>query len=266
MSNKLKELIKSKELFLLDGDGTLYLWDKPFSSSSAFLSKLIQLKKKFIILSNNDSESKKKRLSFLNKMFKIKLNEEQLLLPNDLVEDFLIKKRIKRFDGIISNDFLKELLSKGFLFDKEKPEIVIVGFDVNLTYEKLKRNINHINKGVKFLLTHNDPLCPYKGGKEIPDAGLIINLITQAVKREPDYTFGKPFKSTIDYVIKKYKIKRDKMLIIGDRLNTDIKMANENRIDSIWIMNNQDEKTEGQYKPTKKVYSIDYLYNQIKDL
>ena len=27
MDNDLKELIKSKELFLLDGDGTLYLWE-----------------------------------------------------------------------------------------------------------------------------------------------------------------------------------------------------------------------------------------------
>lgn len=242
MDNKIKELIKNKELFLLDGDGTLYLWDTPFSSSPAFLSKFIALNKKFIILSNNDSESKEKRLRVLDKMLKIKLREEQLLLPNDLVEDFLIKKKIKRFDGVISDDFLRELLSKGFIFDRENPEIVIVGFDVNLTYEKLRRNIEHINKGAKFLLTHNDPLCPYKGGKEIPDAGSIINLITLAVKREPDYTFGKPFKSTIDYIAKKYKIKRSRMLIIGDRINTDIKMANESGIDSIWIMNDQSVK------------------------
>jgi len=266
MDNKLKELIESKELFLLDGDGTLYLWDKPFSSSSAFLSKLIKLNKKFIILSNNDSESKEKRLMFLSKMFKIKLKKEQLLLPNDLVEDFLIKKKIKRFDGVISNDFLKELLSKGFVFDKKNPEIVIVGFDVNLTYEKLRRNIDHINKGVKFLLTHDDPLCPYKGGKEIPDAGLIINLITQAVKREPDYTFGKPFSSTVDYIIKKYRIKRDKMLIIGDRINTDIKMANENGIDSIWIINDQNAISKGKYKPSAMVSSMDLLYSKIKEL
>ena len=266
MDNKIKELIKNKELFLLDGDGTLYLWDTPFPSSSAFLSKLVQLGKKFIILSNNDSESKKKRLRVLDKMLKIKLKEEQLLLPNDLVEDFLIKNEIKRFDGVISNDFLNELLSKGFIFDKENPEIVIVGFDVNLTYEKLRRNIYHINRGTKFLLTHDDPLCPYKEGKEIPDAGLIITLITQAVKREPDYTFGKPFKSTIEYVIKKHKVKRDKMLIVGDRINTDIKMANENGIDSIWVTNNKNEKIESKYKPNANVISIDALYSQIKDL
>ncbi len=266
MGNKIKELIKNKDLLLLDGDGTLYLWDTPFSSSSAFLSKLIQMGKKFIILSNNDSESKEKRLRALGKILKINLKEEQLLLPNDLVEDFLIKKKIKRFDGVISNDFLRELLLKGFIFDKENPEIVIVGFDVNLTYEKLRRNIAHLNKGAKFLLTHNDPLCPYKRGKEIPDAGLIITLITQAVKREPDYTFGKPFKSTIDYIAKKYKIKRNRILIVGDRINTDIKMANENGIDSIWIMNAKSEKNEKPYTPTEKVSSIDAIYYQIKYL
>jgi HAD superfamily hydrolase (TIGR01450 family) len=266
VDNKVRKIIASKDFFLLDGDGTLYLWDKPFLFSSAFLNKLIQMDKKFIILSNNDSESKEKRIKFLNRLFKFKIKRDQLLLPNDLVEDFFIKKGIRRFDGVVSNDFLRELLSKGFVLDKENPEIVIVGFDVNLTYEKLKRNINHINKGVKFLLTHNDPLCPYKGGKEIPDAGLIISLITQAVKRDPDYVFGKPFKSTIEYVIKKYKVKRDKMLIIGDRINTDIKMANENGIDSIWVTNNKNEKIESKYKPNANVISIDALYSQIKDL
>ncbi len=261
---KIIKLFHEKKFFLLDGDGTLYLWNNAFSSSYNFLNKLKTLNKNFIILSNNDSESKDKRIKFLDGIFKIKLKKDQLLLPNDLVESFLIKKGIKRFDGVISNDFLRELLSKGFIFDKENPEIVIVGFDVNLTYQKIKRNINHINNGKKFILTHTDPLCPYKGGKEIPDAGLIINLIIQAVKREPDFTFGKPFKSTIEYIIKNYKVRRKDMLIIGDRINTDIRMANENKIDSIWITNSQNKEIRSKYNPTATVDSLNSLYDYIK--
>jgi NagD protein len=263
---KIIKLFNKKKFFLLDGDGTLYIWNKAFDSSSDFLDKLKKLNKDFIILSNNDSESKDKRIKFLDKIFKVNLKTDQLLLPNDLVEDFLVKKGIKKFDGVISNDFLMELLSEGFVLDKENPEIVIVGFDVNLTYQKIKRNINHINKGTEFILTHNDPLCPYKGGKEIPDAGLIINLITQAVKREPDSIFGKPFKSTIDYIIKNYKVKKSDLLVIGDRINTDIKMANESGIDSIWVMNKQTEKTGSKYKPTAMVDSLDSLYSYVKDI
>lgn len=56
------------------------------------------------------------------------------------------------------------------------------------------------------------------------------------------------------------------MLIIGDRINTDIKMANESGIDSIWIMNDQSVKNKEEYAPTEKVHSIDALYYQIKDL
>ncbi len=75
----------SKQLFLLDGDGTLYLWDKPLESSTKFIKKIKELGKDFIILSNNDSESKLKRLKFLRKILDVDMTEDNLLLPNDLV-------------------------------------------------------------------------------------------------------------------------------------------------------------------------------------
>ena len=269
-TDRIRKLFLDKKLFLLDGDGTLYLWDKAFKSSPLLLKKLIELKKNFVILSNNDSESKEKRLKFVSRVLKTNIQQDNLLLPNDIVEDFLQKKHIKRFDGLISSDFAAELNSKGFILDKSDPEIVLVGFDVNLTYAKLKRVINHISNGKKFLLTHNDPLCPYKDGREIPDAGSIVNLITLAVKKEPDYRFGKPFVSTIDYVIKKYGFKREDMLIIGDRLNTDIKMANENEISSIWVTNNlkdpEKELKGSGYKPDVTIDSIALLYKAVHNI
>jgi HAD superfamily hydrolase (TIGR01450 family) len=263
--NIIKELFLSKKVFLIDGDGTLYLWDKPFKSSTLFLGKLGSSGKKFVILSNNDSESKVNRLKFLSKIFKKEIKEDQLFLPNEIVEEFMHENRIKRFDGLISNDFRKELEREGFVYDEKSPQIVIIGFDVDLTYEKLKRIIKHVNSGIKFILTHIDPLCPYKNGSEIPDAGLMVNLVNSATNRAPSLIFGKPFISTIRYITKKYGYTRKDMLMIGDRLNTDIKMATESGISSIWIKGkNQVNKTT--YLPTAEVLSLDVLYQIISDL
>ncbi|EFD92479.1 MAG: HAD family hydrolase, partial [Candidatus Parvarchaeum acidophilus ARMAN-5] len=157
----------------------LYLWDKAYNGSNLFIKKLKELEKNCVGLSNNDSQSKENRLKLLSKELGIKFEENQLLLPNDIIEDFMLKKHIKRFDGLISEDLKKELSKKGFIADIKRPEIIIIGFDVDLNYKKLIRVITHINNGVKFILTHSDPLCPYKNKQEIPDAGLMVNMVSE---------------------------------------------------------------------------------------
>ncbi|MEM4067358.1 MAG: hypothetical protein QXV17_10925, partial [Candidatus Micrarchaeaceae archaeon] len=107
----------SKQLFLLDGDGTLYLWDKPLESSTKFIKKIKELGKDFIILSNNDSESKLKRLKFLRKILDVDMTEDNLLLPNDLVTASFTRRKVRSFDGLISDEFKDELVSKGFRYD-----------------------------------------------------------------------------------------------------------------------------------------------------
>jgi 4-nitrophenyl phosphatase len=262
--NAVKELFLEKRVFLLDGDGSLYMWNTAFNSSPLMLKKIRELGKKFIILSNNDSESKKRRLKSLSRILKTNLDKDDLLLPNDIVEAFMKAKGVESFDGLISDDFKNELVENGFKYDIRDPQVVLVGFDINLTYAKIKRIISHINKGKTFLLTHIDPLCPYKGGQEIPDAGLLVELVKAAVKRDPDYVFGKPYSSTIDFVTEKYRTTKEEMLIIGDRPGTDIKMANENGISSILVKNQKVD--ESNYKYDASVESMDMLYKMIKDL
>lgn len=260
----IKGLIASKDVFLLDGDGTLYQWDKAEKDAGLFIKKLAELKKKFIILSNNDSESKQKRLGFLRNVLHVELSADQLLLPNDIVQDFMVKKQMKDFDGLVSNDLERELVKNGFRHNEKDPDVVIIGFDVDLDYSKILRIIKHVNNGVKFVLTHIDPLCPYEGGKQIPDAGLIVKMVSEATKKEPYEIFGKPYRSTIDYIVKKYGYRRERMVVVGDRINTDIRMADENALSSIWISHNEKlDKLKDKYRPDASVPSMSALYDII---
>ncbi len=270
MVSGIRELLLSKKFFILDGDGTLYLWDKALPGSKGFIERIRELNREFIILSNNDSESKKNRLRSLKNLLDVEINENELLLTNELVEDFLAKRKIKKFDGLISNDFKEELLEHGFYYDEVNPDLLLIGFDVNLNYDKIVRIINHINNGKKFILTHIDPLCPYKGGKAIPDAGIISYMITASTGKKPWITLGKPFKSTISYILNKYNVKKKDCIIIGDRLGTDIKMANESKIDSIWLTASEKNSSsilkKSNYKPNFSVKSIYEVYKIIKNL
>jgi HAD superfamily hydrolase (TIGR01450 family) len=252
-SDEINEIINEKTFFIVDGDGTLYSWDKPKEGSKKFLEYLSSKGKKFVILSNNDSMSHGNRVRKLSDVLEIPLTFENLVLPNDLVINYLKKSHIIRFDGLITNDFKNELINNGFKFDTKTPEIVIIGFDTELNYDKISRNIQHINANVKFILTHTDVMCPYLDGREIPDVGVIYAMVKKATKRKPKKIFGKPYRDVLNYTLKKYKFSRDETIIIGDRLITDIKMANENHVDSIWLYNHEEsllEFKESNFKPT----------------
>ena len=228
-------------------------------SSDSFINKLASLGKKFIIMSNNDSQSKKERIRFLNRILNIEIQADNLLLPNDIVESFLLKNKIKSFDGLISNDFRNELIKKGFRFDSRNPEILIIGFDVNLNYNKIKRVVHHVNNGVNFILTHVDPLCPYKDNMELPDAGLIDGLIEKATGKKPAAIFGKPYREYLEYALNSNGFSKNDSVLVGDRLETDIKMANENGIISIWLYGQDSQLAKlknSEYKPDICLKSI----------
>ena len=265
-NDELREIINEKKFFIVDGDGTLYSWDKPKIGSKKFLEYLGLNGKRFIILSNNDSMSHANRIERLTEILDIPIHFENLVIPNDLVINYLRKLQIRRFDGLITNDFVDELIDNGFEFDKENPEIVIIGFDTELTYDKLSRNIGHINTNIKFILTHTDVMCPYINGKEIPDVGIIYAMIEKATNKKPVKLFGKPYKDTLIYTLSKNKHSKKETIIIGDRLLTDIKIANENNIDSIWLYNNEENLTllkKSIFKPTYIAESLESINKAI---
>ena len=257
MSNKKEpeNFLLKKRFFILDGDGTMYLWDKPLPGANELLKKLKKNGKDFVIISNNDSKSKVTRLKELRRMLNFNLDQRNLLLPNEQVIAYLKKEKIRRFYGLITASFRKELQKEGFVYDSKSPSIVIIGFDTELTYEKLKTAILLIRSGVKFILTHIDPLCPYKNGGEIPDAGSIISLVEKATSKEPVKTFGKPYKDIIRYALSSRNSSKKDSVIIGDRINTDIRMANENGMDSILLTKGR-KVEKSHYKPTFTIKSI----------
>lgn len=72
----------------------------------------------------------------------------------------------------------------------EKPDIVVIGFDTTLTYEKLSNACTFIREGALFLATHLDINCPTETGF-IPDCGSFCAAISLSTGKQPKY-LGKP--------------------------------------------------------------------------
>lgn len=107
-----------------------------------------------------------------------------------------------------------------FLTNKN-PDIVVLGFDTTLTYEKLRRACRFLAEGKEYIATHPDFNCPTADGF-MPDTGSMMALFEASTGRKPDMIMGKPHKYTVDYLTRLLSCKKEELCFIGDRLETDI--------------------------------------------
>ena len=122
---------------------------------------------------------------------------------------------------LVGTPLLEESFREGGInLVNEDPDIVVIGFDTTLTYEKLERACTFIRNGAMFIATHLDINCPTEDGF-IPDCGAMCALITKSTGVEPRY-LGKPFAETADMVVRITGYKRENIAFVGDRLYTDV--------------------------------------------
>ena len=116
----------------------------------------------------------------------------------------------------------------------EKPDIVVVGFDTTLTYEKLSNACTFIREGALFLATHLDINCPTETGF-IPDCGSFCAAISLSTGKQPRY-LGKPFAETVEMVLDKTGCAADEVAFVGDRLYTDVATGVKNGAAGILVL------------------------------
>ncbi len=102
---------------------------------------------------------------------------------------------------------------EGIRLTQEMPDVVVIGFDLTLTYEKLERACTYIRSGAEFLATHLDINCPY-GRRLYPglrrDSARPSPLSTG---KQPRYV-GKPFPETVEMILKKTGVDRERIAFV----------------------------------------------------
>ena len=86
-------------------------------------------------------------------------------------------------------------------------------------------------------------------------------MIYNATKKRPKF-IGKPEPDMINILKEKENLKDDEILMIGDRLYTDIKSANNANIKSCLVLSG--ETSIDDYN--KSDIKADYVFNSVKDM
>ena len=230
--------LAEKRLFLLDMDGTIYLSETLFDGTLDFLRYVRAIGGRYLFLTNNSSRGTD---AYIAKMARLGIEA----FPDDFLTsaDAAIRYLRGRYLPdtvyyVCGTESLKNQLRLAGLRVaqtlRDDCAVVLLGYDTELTYEKLERACTYIRNGAVFLATHLDINCPTKDGF-IPDCGAICAAISLSTGKEPKYV-GKPFKETVDMVLELTGAKREEVSFVGDRIYTDVKTGVANGAHGILVL------------------------------
>ncbi len=259
---QLRDKLKSIEAFALDQDGTLYLEYQPFSWTVDFLKGLEERGLRYLFLSNNSSKSVKEHIDKLNGLG-IKAAPEQILSSAEATIEYL--KSLPGWQDIylLATPLVeKDFTAAGFNIDAQKPNYVVLAYDLTCTFDKIDKAARYVRRGIPFIATHADNNWMIGPDDYRPDVGALAAAITTSTKIKAKF-IGKPNAEMVNSFLRRLELSKDKIAIVGDRLDTDIRMGYENDILNFLVLSGKTKKEEFKdsiYQPSFVVEkSIDIL-------
>ena len=108
---------------------------------------------------------------------------------------------------------------------EDRPDAVVVAFDMTLVYGRLCRAAWWVQQGLPYIATNPDRVCPTDLPTVLVDCGSICAAIEHATGRRPDITLGKPDPNMLTGILTRHGLRPDEIAMVGDRIYTDIEMA-----------------------------------------
>lgn len=224
----------SNSIYVFDLDGTVYLGENPIEGVPETIRALRAEGNAVFFVSNNSSAATETYADRLTEMG-IAADSENIILSTDSVIAALRKKNITDTYVVGTTAMCEMLAAAGIEPDADDPTHVVVGFDTELTYEKLRRAGTLLEDGAGFIAAHPDTVCPTPDGN-IPDCGAITALFETATGRAPDRVLGKPDPMMLEPVYERTGCDPEDIVVVGDRLSTDIRLANAAGTESVLVL------------------------------
>lgn len=250
-----------KRCFVFDLDGTVYVGDVPVTGTVEFIKRNLE---RFDIhfLTNNTSKNLHDYVTKLRGMG-IDLGIDRMLSPLIPLADAIEREGFEEIYPVGNENFreyLRRRLPDLRFGASDTCAAVVVGYDTELTYAKLAESCLLLQRpSVRFWATHPDDVCPSPKGP-LPDTGSFLALYEKAVNRKPEIIFGKPATLIVQPLLARYK--PEEMVMVGDRLYTDKRMAENAGMDFILVLSGEstrDDLTALDRQPTLVVDDLGRL-------
>ena len=208
---------------VIDIDGTLFRGSRSLPGIRDFFGFLEREHIRYVVATNNTKSPRAYMEKFL--AAKIDIDESHILTCATATGDWLEGQfdRNSRVYVIGQEDLKEDIRRRGFTLlsgREQTADLVVVGGDFFLDYEKLKNSILHVQDGARLIGTNPDLLIPTEEGL-VPEAGTTLAAIGAATGIRP-LIIGKPEPVLFDMAVSKMGLTAGEVAMVGDRLETDI--------------------------------------------
>jgi len=216
--------------YIFDLDGTIYLGDELLPGAAAVIATLRRLDRRILFLSNNPTRTSGDSVAKLAR-FGISVTPEEVLNTVDTMTAWLLRHHPDATVFPISEQPLKEALVNAGIGISDNPagiDFVIASYDRAFDYRKLQVAFDAIavHKRARLIATNPDRFCPFPDGRGEPDTGAIIGAIEGCTGVTCERHTGKPDPFMLETALSRLDLTAAQCIMIGDRLTTDIRMAN----------------------------------------
>jgi arabinose operon protein AraL len=246
--------------FVMDLDGTVYLGEQALPGARETIATLRKAGKQVLFVSNKPLEPRAN--------YAAKLTELGIPTP---AEDVINSTRalVRYLQGccpgaglyvIGEPALLDELRADGLRLTEllDEIDIVVASFDRTLTYAKLHLAHQALVRGARFYATNADPTCPMPGGA-LPDCAGVIAFLEATTGRKVEMVAGKPSRHILEAALQRLGLGKEKCLMVGDRLATDIAMGQRAGMDTALVLTGVTTRAMLAQSPVQPTYLLDTL-------
>lgn len=249
--------------FIFDLDGVIWSGEKLIPCADEAIKQLRKQGKTILFLTNNASKS---RGVYAEKLsgFGINVSVGEIVTSGHVTAEYLTEKfGDSKIFVIGMNGLREELKLSGHSIVLEDPDFVVVGMDESFTYEKLNKVFDFIHYGNARLIAANDDRVAVRGEKLVPVAGSILASIEHATGVKARVC-GKPYEPMIDFVLGKIGLPKNKVLMVGDNLDTDIAFGQRAGVKTALVLTGIHSRADARKSRVKPDYIINNLGELLK--
>ncbi len=220
---------------LFDLDGVLYRGDQIIGRAAETVERLRRDGTGILFLTNNSARTPAQVAEKLTG-FGIRARPEEVVTSAHAAAELVAGHGGDATAYVIGQDGVRRALEEAGvrLVDGEgsTATYVVVGWDGTVTYEDLRRATVLVRAGASLIATNADASYPAPGGELWPGAGAILAAVETASGRRATVA-GKPHRPLFDTAVERVGTRN--VLMVGDRLETDIVGAAATGIDSVLV-------------------------------
>ena len=261
-----REKLRRIRHLALDMDGTIYMENNIFPFTVPTLDALKAAGVGHSFLTNNPTRSVDDYIAKLAGMGIDCPRQDMYTTPVATI-DYLRKAypQVKRLFMLGTPSMQEQFVEAGFKAcaddPDDVPDMLVVAFDTTLVYPRLCRAAWWASRGIPYIATNPDWVCPTDARTILVDCGSLQKCIEAATGRKPDKVMGKPDPTMLDGIRDRNGLAPDQIAMVGDRIYTDIEMGRRAGAVSVLVLSG-----ETTLETALEVGTADFICRDLEEL